>query len=78
MIRIGKGSGFYFFLLAFIAREYSKVPAMAILEPIIDPVLMGVLKATTEATMITTRLIVFPTAWVTGLTFPRARKATSL
>ena len=41
-------------------------------------VLSGVLKAITEATMITTRLIVLPTAWVTGLTFPSARKATSL
>lgn len=38
-------------------------------DPMIDPVDIGVLKATTEATMITTRLMVFPTAWVTGLTY---------
>jgi len=60
------------------AKEYNRVPAMAIEDPMIDPVLMGVLKATTEATMMTTRLMVFPTACVTGLTFPRAKKATSL
>mmetsp|Transcript_6405 Transcript_6405/g.7263 ORF Transcript_6405/g.7263 Transcript_6405/m.7263 type:complete len:124 (+) Transcript_6405:208-579(+) len=68
----------YFFLEAFMAREYISVPAMAIVEPIIEPVLIGVLKAITEATMITTRLMVFPTACVTGLTLPRAKKATSL
>ena len=38
-------------------------------EPMIDPVLIGVLKATTDATMITTRFIVFPTACVTGFTY---------
>lgn len=41
---------------------------MAMLDPMMDPVLIGVLKAMTEATMMTTRLIVFPTACVTGLT----------
>jgi hypothetical protein len=56
-------------LEAFIANEYNRVPAIAMEDPIMDPVLIGVLKATTEATMITTRLIVFPTAWVTGLTY---------
>jgi len=50
------------------AREYKRVPAMATEDPMIDPVLMGVLKATTDAMMITTRLMVFPTACVTGLT----------
>lgn len=44
------------------AKEYIRVPAMAMEDPMIDPVLMGVLKATTEATMMTTRLMVFPTA----------------
>ena len=44
------------------AKEYIRVPAMAMEDPMMDPVLMGVLNATTEATMITTRLIVFPTA----------------
>jgi hypothetical protein len=34
----------------------------------IDPVDMGVLNAMTEATIMTTRFRVFPTAWVTGLT----------
>ena len=53
-------------------------PKIATEEPTMDPVDIGVLKAITEATMITTRLMVFPTAWVTGLTFPRAKKATSL
>lgn len=50
------------------AKEYIRVPAIAIEDPMMDPVLIGVLKAITEATMMTTRLIVFPTAWVTGLT----------
>lgn len=53
---------FFFFPSAFIAREYSRVPKIAMVDPIIDPVLMGVLKAITEATMMTTRLMVFPTA----------------
>ena len=60
------------------ANEYNRVPAMAMEDPMIDPVLMGVLNAMTEAMMMTTRLMVFPTACVTGLTFPRAKKATSL
>ena len=51
------------------AKEYISVPAMAMEDPMIDPVLMGVLKAMTEATMMTTRLMVFPTAWVTGFTY---------
>ena len=51
---------------------------MAIDEPMTPRRLIGVLKAMTDAMMITTRLIVLPTAWVTGLTRPRARKATSL
>ena len=51
---------------------------MAIDEPMTPSVEMGVLKAMTDATMITTRLIVLPTACVTGLTRPSARKATSL
>jgi hypothetical protein len=38
-------------------------------DPMMDPVDMGVLNAITEATMITTRLMVFPTACVTGLTY---------
>ena len=67
-----------YFFTEFIAREYSKVPKMAIDDPMMEPVDMGVLNATTDATIITTRLMVFPTAWVTGLTFPRAKKATSL
>ena len=50
------------------AKEYIRVPAIAMEEPIMDPVDMGVLKAITEATMMTTRLMVFPTACVTGLT----------
>lgn len=44
---------------------------MAIDDPTMLPVLIGVLKAMTEATMMTTRLMVFPTAWVTGLTYGR-------
>ena len=67
-----------YFFTEFMAREYIRVPRMAMDDPMIDPVDMGVLKAITLATMITTRLMVFPTAWVTGLTLPRARKATSL
>ena len=67
-----------YFFTEFIAREYSKVPRMAMDEPIIDPVDMGVLNAMTLATMITTRLMVLPTASVTGLTLPRAQNATSL
>ena len=50
------------------AREYMRVPAMATDEPMMEPVDMGVLKAMTDATMMTTRLMVLPTAWVTGLT----------
>ena len=50
------------------AREYMRVPSMATDEPMMEPVDMGVLKAMTEATMMTTRLMVLPTAWVTGLT----------
>ena len=45
-----------------------RVPAMATEEPMMEPVDMGVLKAMTDATMMTTRLMVLPTAWVTGLT----------
>ena len=45
-----------------------RVPAMATDDPMMEPVDMGVLKAMTEATMMTTRLMVLPTAWVTGLT----------
>jgi hypothetical protein len=41
-----------------------RVPAIAMLDPIMDPVLMGVLKAITEATM--TRLMVLPTAGHVG------------
>ena len=51
---------------------------MAMAEPIMPRPEMGVLKAMTEAMMMTTRLMVLPTAWVTGLTRPSARKATSL
>ena len=51
---------------------------IAILLPTMLPLLMGVLNAITDAMMITTRLIVLPTACVTGLTAPRARNATSL
>ena len=122
---------YFFFLVAFIARLYIKVPAIAILPtrggwrkakkrrgragvsrggleekgagkvddraptihthigvnqphppshllPTTLPLLIGVLNAITLATMITTLLTVFPTACVTGLTAPRARKATSL
>jgi hypothetical protein len=47
---------------------------MAMDEPMIDPVLIGVLNAITEATMITTRLMVFPTACVTGLTYKYLKK----
>ena len=60
-----------YFFDAFIAREYRRVPKIAMEDPMIDPLDMGVLNATTEATIITTRLIVFPTAWVTGLTYER-------
>ena len=41
---------------------------MAMADLMILLVLMGVLKATTEAMMMTTGLVVFPTACVTGLT----------
>ena len=51
---------------------------MAMEDPMTPRVEIGVLNAMTDAMMITTRLIVLPTAWVTGLTRPRARKATSL
>ena len=46
---------------------------MAILDPMIEPVDIGVLKATTDAMIITTRLMVFPTACVTALTYVRIR-----
>mmetsp|Transcript_25136 Transcript_25136/g.36007 ORF Transcript_25136/g.36007 Transcript_25136/m.36007 type:complete len:85 (+) Transcript_25136:160-414(+) len=69
---------YFFFPSEFIASEYNKVPKMAMDDPTIDPLLMGVLNAITEATIMTTRLTVFPTAWVTGLTLPNAKKATSL
>ena len=59
----------YLPLAAFMAKEYIRVPAMAMEEPMMDPVDMGVLKAMTEATIMTTRLMVFPTACVTGLTY---------
>ena len=52
----------YFFLDPFIASEYNSVPKIAIDDPMIEPVLMGVLNAITEATMMTTRLMVLPTA----------------
>ena len=61
-----------------LASEYMRVPAMAMDEPTTPSGEMGVLKAITEAMMMTTRLMVLPPAWVTGLTRPRARKATSL
>ena len=51
---------------------------MAIDEPMTPRRLTGVLKAITLAMMMTTRLIVLPTACVTGFTRPRAKKATSL
>ena len=51
---------------------------MAIVDPMTPRVEMGVLNAMTEATMMTTRLIVLPTACVTGFTLPSARNATSL
>jgi hypothetical protein len=44
---------------------------MATLDPMIEPVDMGVLKAITDAMIMTTRLMVFPTAWVTALTYIR-------
>lgn len=39
---------------------------------------IGVRNTSTEARMITTRLTVFVTAWVTGATSESARNATSL
>jgi len=53
---------YFLALVAFMANEYIRVPAIAMEDPIMDPVLMGVLNAMTEATMMTTRLMVFPTA----------------
>ena len=50
------------------ASEYKSVPKIATEEPIMDPVDMGVLNAITEATIMTTRLMVLPTACVTGFT----------
>ena len=54
------------------------MPKIAIDEPTMPSVEIGVLNAITEAMMMTTRLIVLPTACVTGLTRPSARNATSL
>lgn len=51
-----------YFLIEFIASEYNRVPRIAMELPIIEPVLIGVLNAITLATIMTTLLIVFPTA----------------
>jgi len=58
--------------------EYSSVPMMVIVDPKMPKGEMGFLNAMTDAMMITTRLIVFATAWVIGCTRPSAMKATSL
>jgi hypothetical protein len=39
-------------LVPFMDNEYNNVPAIAMDEPIMEPVLMGVLKAMTDATII--------------------------
>ena len=62
IVPIPSNGDIYFFLEAFIANEYSKVPKIATEEPMIDPVDIGVLKAMTDATIMTTRLMVLPTA----------------
>ena len=53
--RVGRGA----------AQDTVRVPAIAMLEPMTPSVEIGVLKAMTEATMMTTRLMVLPTACVT-------------
>lgn len=53
-------------------------PKTAIAEPRAPRGESGFWKTMTEARMITTRLMVFPTACVTGATSLRAKKATSL
>ena len=57
------------------ARTY---PKMAMADPVAPSVVIGVLKTMTDAKMITTRLMVLPTAWVTGATEFSAKNATSL
>jgi len=51
---------------------------MVIVDPKMPKGEIGFLKAMTEAMMMTTRLIVLPTAWVIGCTRPSAMNATSL
>ena len=51
---------------------------IARLDPRAPSGVMGVRKTMTEAMMITTLFTVFVTAWVTGATSFKARKATSL
>ena len=53
--RVGRGA----------AQDTVRVPKIAMLEPMTPSVEIGVLKAMTEATMMTTRLTVLPTACVT-------------
>jgi len=60
------------------AIEYRSVPMMVIVDPKMPKGEIGFLKAMTEAMMMTTRLIVLPTAWVIGCTRPSAMNATSL
>jgi len=58
--------------------EYNNVPMMVIVDPKMPKGEMGFLNAMTDAMIITTRLIVLPTAWVIGWTRPSAMNATSL
>jgi len=58
--------------------EYSRVPMIVIVDPKMPNGEMGFLNAMTDAMMMTTRLIVFPTACVIGWTRPSAMNATSL
>mmetsp|Transcript_18397 Transcript_18397/g.24281 ORF Transcript_18397/g.24281 Transcript_18397/m.24281 type:complete len:99 (-) Transcript_18397:983-1279(-) len=70
--------GSYFLSKAFLAREYASTPRIAIVEPSAPRGVIVVLNTIIEVMMITTRLMVFPTAWVIGCTESRARNATSL
>merc|ERR1712113_379638 len=53
----------------FFAKEYNRVPKMAMLLPAIPSGVTAVLKTMTEVMMITTLFIVFETAWETGSSF---------
>jgi len=59
------------FGLSFLTCEYKATPEIAIAVPRMLSVLTGFRKTRTDDTMTATRFMVFPTAWVTGLTLWR-------